>query len=273
MAKKTIHTGHPSITCAVSGHAFDDAGTYGIVNADLVCDRCGKQVRSVPGRDETFRTNISRKIRRKRELLNPHLGESVLHLGAVGAGLEDREMWLHGWLADHCNSLVGIDIDDEVEEIADAGYDVRRGDAQSFDLDGEFDTIVATNIIEHVANPGQLLQRCREHLADGGVLLVTTPRTHIPWNVLRELKGGMDPHDEHKMWFCRATLEALAESQDLTVREHRTWGFDRQGTTLPDKAWMQFEDVLANVPGLDSIGDYQHFFVLESLSQSCIPGH
>jgi 2-polyprenyl-3-methyl-5-hydroxy-6-metoxy-1,4-benzoquinol methylase len=212
---------------------------------------------------KVFETNIERKIRRKRELLEPHIGDSVLHLGAIGAGGQKEHLWLHGWLREQCDELLGIDIDEKIAEVGAKGYDVIRADAQQFSLAKKFDTIVATNIIEHVPNPGKLLHCCAEHLKPNGVVLLTTPRTHIPWNVLRELHGGMDPHPEHKMWFCRATLTALIESQELEVLEHRTWGFNRRGTTVPDKAWRVAEQLLSLAPPLSRIDEYQHLLLIE----------
>jgi 2-polyprenyl-3-methyl-5-hydroxy-6-metoxy-1,4-benzoquinol methylase len=209
-------------------------------------------------RHEVFEENITRKIERKHELLRPHISGSVLHIGAVGAGPDSGGMWFHGFLRERAEDIVGIDIDPRIDGMADG----VRGDAQDFDLGREFDTIVATNLIEHVANPGSVLACAREHLAEDGVILMTTPRTHIPWNVLRELHGGMDAHPEHKMWYCRSTMKSLAESRGLEIVEHQTWGFARLGTTPADKAWRAVERVLSRVPPLSSIDEYQHFFVL-----------
>lgn len=51
-----------------------------------------------------------------------------------------------------------------------------QGNAETFDLgDGRFDLVVSFQVIEHLYNPGAMLDNVRRHLKPGGVFLVTTP--------------------------------------------------------------------------------------------------
>lgn len=217
--------------------------------------------------DPRHDTNIRRKTERKWELFRPYVREcDCLDIGAAGgsAGFVTDEYWLHGWLVDQCASVVGIDIDEAgVETARNAGYDLHEQSAESFELEETFDVVVAANVIEHLACPGGMLESAREHLNSEGHLLVTTPRTHTPWNLLRQLKNdrGITPHPEHTMWFCRSTLTALLERTGFEVVEYQSWGFDRVGMSTADSLWRAFEKLLATLPPLREISDYQHFVV------------
>lgn len=51
-----------------------------------------------------------------------------------------------------------------------------QGNAENFDLgQGRFDLVVSFQVIEHLYNPGAMLDNVRAHLKPGGLFLVTTP--------------------------------------------------------------------------------------------------
>ena len=51
-----------------------------------------------------------------------------------------------------------------------------QGNAENFDLGhGKFDLVVSYPVIEHLYNPGSMLENVRTHLKPGGIFRVTTP--------------------------------------------------------------------------------------------------
>lgn len=70
-----------------------------------------------------------------------------------------------------------------------------------------FDAIIATDVIEHMEDPGQFLQRCASLLAPGGLMLMSTGSTDA-WN-WRLMKGGY--------WYC-ANAEHLSFLNESWVR-------------------------------------------------------
>jgi len=51
-----------------------------------------------------------------------------------------------------------------------------QGNAENFDHGkGQYDLIVSFQVIEHLYNPGAMLENVRAHLKPGGIFLVTTP--------------------------------------------------------------------------------------------------
>jgi 2-polyprenyl-3-methyl-5-hydroxy-6-metoxy-1,4-benzoquinol methylase len=222
--------------------------------------------------DPRHDTNIRRKTERKYELFRPYVTDKTcLDIGCTGgsAGFVTDDYWLHGWLEDHASRVVGIDIDEEGIRIAkEAGYNVHLESAESFDLETTFEVVVAANVIEHLASPGAMLEASRDHLEPDGRLLITTPRTHTPWNLLRQIQNdkGIEPHPEHTMWFCRTTLTALLERKGFEVVEYQSWGFDRVGMSTADRLWRSIERQLSKLPPLSEIDDYQHFVVAKPVS-------
>lgn len=217
--------------------------------------------------DPRHDTNILRKTEVKYDLIRPYVEDkSCLDIGCAGggSGFVTDDHWLHGWLSGQTSKAVGIDIDEQGIEVAeDAGYDVYVESAEEFDLSDTFEVIVAANVIEHLASPGEMLESAYNHLEEGGQIIITTPRTHLPWNLLRQLKNeeGIQPHPEHTMWFCRQTLESILERKGFKIVEYRSWGFDRIGMSPADRAWRTVERQLSKVPQLHEIDDYQHFIV------------
>lgn len=52
----------------------------------------------------------------------------------------------------------------------------QQGNAETFDLRPlSFDLIVSFQVIEHLFEPQRMLERMRQHLAPGGLLIITTP--------------------------------------------------------------------------------------------------
>lgn len=139
----------------------------------------------------------------------------VLHIGCVGhdAYHNKEKDWLHGFLHQQTDELVGVDIDEVgILELQQQGYDVRVDDATTLDsVDGPFDTVVAGEVIEHLSDPGNLFATTRDVLARDGELLVTTPNPWAACYVARMALGG-DPvgNDEHTCWIDESTMRELA---------------------------------------------------------------
>lgn len=100
----------------------------------------------------------------------------------------------------------------------------EKGDAQDLRLDlGQFDTVIACNLICRLAQPKTLLQRLPELVKHGGQLLLTTPFTWMEEYTPRKNwlgDGGQDSFDALK-----SELESgfsLDEKFDLPflIREH-----------------------------------------------------
>ena len=108
-------------------------------------------------------------------------------------------------LAEHAAEVVGLDANPEAHEHARlrygrAGLRFERGLVETFGDAGAFDAVVFLQTIEHVRDPGAVLEHERELLAPGGVAYVSTPnvltlapagaeRSVNPWHIREYLAG------------------------------------------------------------------------------------
>jgi SAM-dependent methyltransferase len=91
-------------------------------------------------------------------------------------------------------------------------------DAESMRLNERFDLIVAGELIEHLSNPGLFLERAREHLKEGGRLILTTPN---PWDWTRFARAVIrlpsTPIQDHVCWYDKETIRNLANRYGFKV--------------------------------------------------------
>lgn len=101
-------------------------------------------------------------------------GKNVLDLGCVDfdwkkAIAEKKDFWLHGFICRHAKNCVGVDIDqDEVKSLNEAGYTCVAGNVETIDVGRKFDVITASNLIEHLSNPGLFFRKREKALKCGG---------------------------------------------------------------------------------------------------------
>ncbi len=149
----------------------------------------------------------------------------VLNIGCVNHTLEAMELpnWQHGNLAKVAKSILGLDYEREaVEILIEKGYSVRIADAQDFDFRDEypkgFDVIVASEIIEHLNNPGNFLESARKHLSDDGILVLTTPHAYgVAFFIEILVFGEEKVNEDHTMTFSRKNLTHLLKRKQLDV--------------------------------------------------------
>jgi len=147
-------------------------------------------------------------------------GETILDLGAAqhDASKEQNGDWLHKHLCDECSRVVGVDfLPDAVAELNKRGYEFVQADVTDMQVDIEADTVVAGELIEHIDNPGLMLDCIQDHLKPGGALVLTTPN---PWGlpILRRiLSGQLNINEEHVAWYGPTVLEQLLARYSFEV--------------------------------------------------------
>jgi 2-polyprenyl-3-methyl-5-hydroxy-6-metoxy-1,4-benzoquinol methylase len=153
-------------------------------------------------------------------------GPWVLDVGCAGHVPEPHSpSWLHGVLRSRFPHVVGIDIEEtNVGKLRALGYqDIYLQSAENFSLPQKFNTIVAGEVIEHLASPGLFLERVKAHLAPGGSVIITTP---FPFSLLYALYAFLKfprtcQNLEHTCWFCPRTFEALAQRVGFRIVQRK----------------------------------------------------
>lgn len=164
--------------------------------------------------------------KRIEEILEKCEGSSILDVGCVATQLENLKgniksnLWLHEELTKRFSKVVGIDIQKkEVKELRKMGYDVRYGNAEDFELNEKFDTIVAGELIEHLSNPGKFLDACLNRLKEEGKLILTTPNTFWFEYCIRKFFKKLSVNPEHTAWYDESVLTELAKRHHFEVVE------------------------------------------------------
>jgi SAM-dependent methyltransferase len=150
-------------------------------------------------------------------------GPDVLDVGCTDHVVRNGSVyWLHQYLSEKLPNVVGIDISEEnLEKMRVLGYrNLYQMNAETFSLNQTFDTIVAGELIEHLSNPGQFLDRARAHLKPNGRLILTTqyPFTllHILYAYMKYPRTCQNP--EHTCWFCIENMRSLVNRHGF--KEH-----------------------------------------------------
>lgn len=140
-------------------------------------------------------------------------------------------LFLHDHLKNVADEVIGADLDlTAVEYMRSAGYqNIVVADAENPETlypFGQFDVIVAGDLIEHLANPGNFLSRVKPLLAPSGCLVITTP------NGLAWYYGAFSfwfkefNHPDHILMFTPSSLVGLFkrfsyEIIELNTSKHR----------------------------------------------------
>jgi glycosyltransferase involved in cell wall biosynthesis len=151
------------------------------------------------------------------ELVRPFVGQRVLEIGA-GTGLMTR------FLATR-EHVVATDVDPDYVALLRRTYgerpnvEVRALDLARLAEDGipraAFDTVLCSNVLEHVEDDGGALRAMRDVLAPGGRVVLVVP-------ALAGLFGTIDRAIHHHRRYARAALAGKLRAAGLTV-EHLSY--------------------------------------------------
>jgi len=151
------------------------------------------------------------------DLIEPFVGRRILEVGA-GTGLLTRYLVSRG-------ELVTTDLDDEYVDLlrrthADhPNVRVRRldlGKLAEADLErGTFDTVICSNVLEHIEDDQQALGAMRELLAPGGRVVLVIP-------AIKALYGEIDRAIHHYRRYSAEEIEAKLAAAGFEI-EHRSY--------------------------------------------------
>ncbi|MBM3329444.1 MAG: glycosyltransferase [Calditrichaeota bacterium] len=143
-------------------------------------------------------------------------GKKVLHIGCTDCGLTQERMakrdHLHLKLLDVASRVWGVDIDREgLDTMRNLGItDLYEGDAERLEelsLDDKPDLIVASELMEHLDNPGRFLESARRF---GCAMVVSVPNAYSS-RAFDQLAGGAEMvHEDHNYYYSYTTLKTLA---------------------------------------------------------------
>ncbi|WBF66274.1 class I SAM-dependent methyltransferase [Desulfovibrio subterraneus] len=175
-----------------------------------------------------------------RDILKNILAGKVLDVGC-GTGLNAAELQQMG------HTVYGIDISPiAIEKFNEAGFTGKVCDlAQGIPFDDEsFDTIFASEVIEHVADYPHLLNECNRTLRPGGKLVLSTPNSAFWAYRILGLLGKTVSELQHPGHIRFFTLKMLGEALRDAGFNDITIGARHMYCILPGSFFTRFEKLL-----------------------------
>jgi 2-polyprenyl-3-methyl-5-hydroxy-6-metoxy-1,4-benzoquinol methylase len=164
------------------------------------------------------RIKMALDIRLLRSILRRRPGSQLAVLD-IGGG--------SGWMLDvarradaRVSRTMVVDIDAKARDHAEAaGHEFFLGPIEAFAGDEQFDLVLMLNLIEHVAEPVNVLRAVRNRLKPGGALLIKTPNyDSLDARLFRNTYWGGLHCPRHWVIFTPESIRRLAASAGLEVR-------------------------------------------------------
>jgi SAM-dependent methyltransferase len=170
------------------------------------------------------------------------VNRDVLHLGCTNwpyaAESDANGHLLHRTISAVASRCVGFDSDAAgISALEALGFtDLVVGDVERLDElkdIGQFDVVLAGEIIEHLGNPERFLTAAAAVLRPGGVLVVTTVNAYCAFRfvmyALRGKGGEQEPvHPDHVAYYSRSTLTLALNRTGWNVRDFRYYDMGRE---------------------------------------------
>lgn len=179
--------------------------------------------------------HFDRYVDRTAEILERCRGQRVLHLGCIGftdCSVTEKIALARNSLHRKLSELadcVGVDIDQQtVEQLRNAGifHNILVADAERLEelplVPNSFDVVLAGDIIEHLSNPGKMLDGAKHALRPDGRLIVSTPNSMGLPAHLRYVTGRFHEGLQHVLCFNAITLDQLLTRHGYKVLESFT---------------------------------------------------
>ena len=127
--------------------------------------------------------------------------------------------------------MCGVDIDEAVISVARANYRESNlhfevGDATTINIAGVFNTIILSNVLEHIAERTAFLLKLR-HVYNPNTILIRVPNFERDWRVPLKRELGIDyrldktHHIEHTP---NSLIEELKSAQIIASNIEYRWG-------------------------------------------------
>jgi SAM-dependent methyltransferase len=178
-------------------------------------------------------------------ILDHCLGRRVLHLGCVGEtdDIPDVKVKafrskrvLHARLMEVAREVVGVDLDAETIKLIRSKLGTENlviGDVEHLEkcaIDGTFEVILCGDLVEHLTNPGLMLEGMKRFMTPESSLILSTPNQFSLLANIRFSLGSYREGAEHVTVFSKLTLAHLLERHGYQIRELYTC-YDRPPQT------------------------------------------
>lgn len=169
---------------------------------------------------------------RNQSIINLCTGKEVLHLGCIGytdlpkdTRLSLLSKTLHAQIHKAASKQIGLDYSkDVIKEVKDVeGFEtVFYANAEKLDeleMNQKFDIIVVGDLIEHLSNPGLMLDGLTRFCHSKTDIILTTPNAFGIASILKYSVNRFREGREHVMSFNRLNLVNLIERHGYQIEQ------------------------------------------------------
>ena len=167
---------------------------------------------------EFVRSNLDKRI----DSLNGYRTEAnnILDIG-FGAGIFLVAAQDQGW---DCSGTEYSP--DSIKIAVSKGWTVHKGDLNEGDLSGPFDVVAAIEVLEHVSNPGSIVNLAAQRLRKGGAFYGTTPNSQsINVKLLGE-NWSVLSYPEHQVLLNKKSIKLLFALENIEPKMLKSTGFN-----------------------------------------------
>ena len=115
--------------------------------------------------------------------------------------------------------------EDGVSVLREEGYDIRLASVTNPELStivgGDYDLMIAGELIEHVEEPGAILDAARDVLAPGGLLVLTTPNPYCIRLIADHVRHRVRENADHINYYFPSGIAELADRHGFELTAYR----------------------------------------------------
>jgi 2-polyprenyl-3-methyl-5-hydroxy-6-metoxy-1,4-benzoquinol methylase len=160
--------------------------------------------------------------------------KQVIDLACVCHDLSDDQIkkgiWLHENIKQVAKSLIGFDIEtEEIEKLKKKGYNIHFGDIEKIHeyTKEKFDVIVLGSCIEHLFNPGLMLDSIKKLCHSETLIVLSTVNAWAIRYFISAFIGdeARTCREDHVAWYSHFVLENLLRLKGFKVIEKHYYNF------------------------------------------------
>lgn len=147
--------------------------------------------------------------------IEPYLGQDILELGA-GIGATAKALNHRSY-----RSWLGLEPDNTMCEVIEsqlhqgnlpATYQIRHGTSTSLNANERFDTVLYIDVLEHIEQDREELERVSHHLVDGGHIVIVAPAHNF---LFTDFDKKIGHHRRYDKSLLRAIVPAGAHIREM----------------------------------------------------------
>lgn len=119
----------------------------------------------------------------------------------------------------HCYHVEAVEIcREDCERISQAlGVNIKWCDIIDYETEKQFDVIVMGDVLEHVLDPVQVLEKAKRMLSEDGILWISTPNYHCAYARMQKFSHCMWHELNHYTYVSYETLNQLLKDMQMEV--------------------------------------------------------